>query len=111
MIVHDKISFTTPSGTVTSDSIGSGVELPIRAASIIFVVNTTNAAAVEFQMSANNNDWYTIEALGGSLNGDVAKSISDQDHLFKYIRPVFRAGSGTNGTITECSVHFRYAKR
>ena len=108
MIVQDKISFTPPSGTLTTDVIGSGIELPIRAASIMFAVNTTNAAAVEFQMSPNNNDWYTIDALGGSLNGDVAKSISDQDHLFKYIRPVFRAGSGTNGQVSECSVHFRY---
>ncbi len=110
MIVHDKISFTTPSGAISSDSTGSGIELPIRAASIMFAVNTTGTAAVEFQMSPNGTEWYTIDALGGSLNGDVAKSVSDQDHLFKYIRPVFRKGASTTGTVTECSVHFRYAK-
>lgn len=108
MIVHDKISFTPPSGTITVDSIGIGIELPIRASSIMFAVNTTGTSSVEFQMSPNNTDWYTIDALGGSLSGDVAKSISDQDHLFKYIRPVFRAG--TAGTVTECSIHFRYSK-
>lgn len=110
MIVQDKISFSTPSGAISSDIVGSGVELPIRANSIMFAVNTTGTASVEFQMSPNNNDWYTIEALGGSLNGDVAKSISNQDHLFKYIRPVYRKGATTTGTVTECSIHFRYSK-
>lgn len=106
MIVRDKISFDTPEGSISSLSVGEAKELPIRASSLVFTVGTTSSAVVEFEMSPNKEDWYQIEGLG-ELLGDTAVSIGDDTHLFKYIRPVF-SGSGT---ITECSVHFRYAKR
>lgn len=90
---------------IVGAEIGESILLPIRAEHLILEVDLTSGASVELQMSADNVNWFPIPGM--VLNVASAKSITKNNHILQYIRPIYR--SDGIGTISKCDIHFTYS--